>query len=312
MKIFSGSNYQKLTSEIITELQFFGHQIEIGGLKIEKFSDGEILPLFLESVRDCEVFFVNSTDSSESIMETILVIDAAKRAGCKSFTLVAPFQGYSRQDKTDHLRSSIGSKALAVTLQAVGLSRLITIDLHASSIQGFYEIPVIHLNGTKIFIDPIRSMNLDNLCIVAPDQGAVKRASEFCKAFPEATFAMINKKRIKPNEIHSMELVGEVTGKNVLVVDDLADTLGTLKKAAELLIEKGALSVIGLATHPVLSGKAMDNLQSSQMSNFLVSDSINKGEMSSPKLTFISCAKLLAKSISAISERKSINEINLI
>lgn len=312
MKIFSGSNYQKLTSEIITELQFFGHQIEMGGLKIEKFSDGEILPLFLESVRDCEVFFVNSTDSSESIMETILVIDAAKRAGCKSFTLVAPFQGYSRQDKTDHLRSSIGSKALAVTLQAVGLSRLITIDLHASSIQGFYEIPVIHLNGTKIFIDPIRSMNLDNLCIVAPDQGAVKRASEFCKAFPEATFAMINKKRIKPNEIHSMELVGEVTGKNVLVVDDLADTLGTLKKAAELLIEKGALSVIGLATHPVLSGKAMDNLQSSQMSNFLVSDSINKGEMESPKLTFISCAKLLAKSISAISERKSINEINLI
>jgi ribose-phosphate pyrophosphokinase len=171
---------------------------------------------------------------------------------------------------------------------------------------------VIHLNGTKIFIDPIRNMNLDNLCIVAPDQGAVKRASEFCKAFPEATFAMINKKRIKPNEIHSMELVGEVTGKNVLIVDDLADTLGTLKKAAELLKEKGALSVTGLATHPVLSGKAMDNLASSQMINFLVSDSINKLEMESPKLTFISCAKLLAKSISAISERKSINEINLI
>jgi ribose-phosphate pyrophosphokinase len=312
MKIFSGSNYQKLTKEIITELQFFGHKVQIGSLKIEKFSDGEILPLFLESVRDCEVFFVNSTDSSESIMETILVIDAAKRAGCKSFTLVAPFQGYSRQDKTDHLRSSIGSKALAVTLQAVGLSRLITIDLHASSIQGFYEIPVIHLNGTKIFIDPIRNMNLDNLCIVAPDQGAVKRASEFCKAFPEATFAMINKKRIKPNEIHSMELVGEVTGKNVLIVDDLADTLGTMKKAAELLKEKGALSVTGLATHPVLSGKSMDNLASSQMINFLVSDSINKLEMESPKLTFISCAKLLAKSISAISERKSINEINLI
>ena len=312
MKIFSGSNYQKLTKEIITELQFFGHKVQIGSLKIEKFSDGEILPLFLESVRDCEVFFVNSTDSSESIMETILVIDAAKRAGCKSFTLVAPFQGYSRQDKTDHLRSSIGSKALAVTLQAVGLSRLITIDLHASSIQGFYEIPVIHLNGTKIFIDPIRNMNLDNLCIVAPDQGAVKRASEFCKAFPEATFAMINKKRIKPNEIHSMELVGDVTGKNVLIVDDLADTLGTMKKAAELLIENGALSVTGLATHPVLSGKAMDNLANSQMINFLVSDSINKLEMESPKLTFISCAKLLAKSISAISQRKSINEINLI
>ncbi len=315
MKIFSGSNYQKLTSEIITELQFFGHQIEIGGLKIEKFSDGEILPLFLESVRDCEVFFVNSTDSSESIMETILVIDAAKRAGCKSFTLVAPFQGYSRQDKTDHLRSSIGSKALAVTLQAVGLSRLITIDLHASSIQGFYEIPVIHLNGTKIFIDPIRSMNLDNLCIVAPDQGAVKRASEFCKAFPEATFAMINKKRIKPNEIHSMELVGEVTGKNVIIVDDITDTGKTLSKAADLLLEYNAQSVYSVATHGVLSGSAVDILNNSKITKVLVSDSLSSTQIKDnliSNLEVVSSAKLLAKSISAISERKSINEINLI
>jgi len=315
MKIFSGSNYQKLTSEIITELQFFGHQIEMGGLKIEKFSDGEILPLFLESVRDCEVFFVNSTDSSESIMETILVIDAAKRAGCKSFTLVAPFQGYSRQDKTDHLRSSIGSKALAVTLQAVGLSRLITIDLHASSIQGFYEIPVIHLNGTKIFIDPIRSMNLDNLCIVAPDQGAVKRASEFCKAFPEATFAMINKKRIKPNEIHSMELVGEVTGKNVIIVDDITDTGKTLSKAADLLLEYNAQSVYSVATHGVLSGSAVDILNNSKITKVLVSDSLSSTQIKDnliSNLEVVSSAKLLAKSISAISERKSINEINLI
>jgi ribose-phosphate pyrophosphokinase len=315
MKIFSGSNYQKLTKEIITELQFFGHKVQIGSLKIEKFSDGEILPLFLESVRDCEVFFVNSTDSSESIMETILVIDAAKRAGCKSFTLVAPFQGYSRQDKTDHLRSSIGSKALAVTLQAVGLSRLITIDLHASSIQGFYEIPVIHLNGTKIFIDPIRNMNLDNLCIVAPDQGAVKRASEFCKAFPEATFAMINKKRIKPNEIHSMELVGEVTGKNVIIVDDITDTGKTLSKAADLLLEYNAQSVYSVATHGVLSGSAVDILNNSKITKVLVSDSLSSTQIkneSISKLEVVSSAKLLAKSISAISERKSINEINLI
>lgn len=315
MKIFSGSNYQKLTSEIITELQFFGHQIEVGKLKIEKFSDGEILPLFLESVRDCEVFFINSTDSSESIMETILVIDAAKRAGCKSFTLVAPFQGYSRQDKTDHLRSSIGSKALAVTLQAVGLSRLITIDLHASSIQGFYEIPVIHLTGTKIFIDPIRSMNLDNLCIVAPDQGAVKRASEFCKAFPEATFAMINKKRIKPNEIHSMELVGEVTGKNVLIVDDITDTGKTLSKAADLLLEHNAQSVYSVATHGVLSGSAVDILNNSKITKVLVSDSLSSTQIKDnliSNLEVVSSAKILAKSIAAISERKSINEINLI
>lgn len=324
MKIFSGSKYLTLTNQIISELQSLGHDVKLGDLKIDQFSDGEILPLFKESVRDEEVFFINSTDSSDSIMETILVIDAAKRAGSKSFTLVAPFQGYSRQDKTDHLRSSIGSKALAVTLEAVGLSRLVTIDLHASSIQGFYQIPVIHLNGNKIFIEYIKSLNLDNLCIVAPDQGAVKRASDFCKAFPEATFAMINKKRIKPNEIHSMELVGDVSSKNVIIVDDMADTLGTMKKAADLLIEKGAISVTGVATHGVLSGKAMENLLSSQMTKFLVSDSISsaldkeKFQMTSlqpnthQKLQVVSSAKLIAKSISAICEKKSINEINVV
>lgn len=324
MKIFSGSNYLTLTNQIISELKSLDHDVQLGDLKIDKFSDGEILPLFRESVRDEDVFFVNSTDSSDAIMESILVIDAAKRAGCNSFTLVAPFQGYSRQDKTDHLRSSIGSKALAVALEAVGLTRLVTIDLHASSIQGFYQIPVIHLNGNKIFIDYIKEQKLDNLCIVAPDQGAVKRASDFCKAFPEATFALINKKRIKPNEIHSMELVGDVSGKNVIIVDDMADTLGTMKKAAELLIEKGALSVVGVATHGVLSGKAMENLLSSKMTKFLVSDSIStslekeKNQISNleptihRKLEVVSSARLIAKSISAISQKKSINEINLV
>jgi ribose-phosphate pyrophosphokinase len=324
MKIFSGSNYLTLTNQIISELKSLDHDVQLGDLKIDKFSDGEILPLFRESVRDEDVFFVNSTDSSDAIMESILVIDAAKRAGCNSFTLVAPFQGYSRQDKTDHLRSSIGSKALAVTLEAVGLTRLVTIDLHASSIQGFYQIPVIHLNGNKIFIDYIKEQKLDNLCIVAPDQGAVKRASDFCKAFPEATFALINKKRIKPNEIHSMELVGDVSGKNVIIVDDMADTLGTMKKAADLLIEKGALSVVGVATHGVLSGKAMENLLSSKMTKFMVSDSIStsldkeKNQITNleptihRKLEVVSSSRLIAKSISAISQKKSINEINLV
>lgn len=324
MKIFSGSKYQILTNQIIQELNLLNNHVQMGDLRIDKFSDGEILPLFRESVRDEEVFFINSTDSSDSIMETILVIDAAKRAGCKSFTLVAPFQGYSRQDKSDHLRSSIGSKALAVTLEAVGLSRLVTIDLHASSIQGFYQIPVIHLNGNKIFIDYIREQRLSNLCIVAPDQGAVKRASDFCKAFPDSTFALINKRRIKPNEIHSMELVGDVSGKNVIIVDDMADTLGTMKKAADLLIDKGALSVVGVATHGILSGKAMENLLSSQMNKFLVSDSIStsldkeKNQITNleptvhRKLEVVSSARLIAKSIYAICQKKSINEINLI
>jgi ribose-phosphate pyrophosphokinase len=324
MKIFSGTSSQDLTNKICSILNkelkrhssmgIIDEEITPGKLKIEKFSDGEILPLFQESVRDQDVFFIQTTNSSDNIMETLLVIDAAKRAGCKSFTLVSPFQGYSRQDKTDHLRSSIGSKVLADVLTSVGMSRIITIDLHASAIQGFYNIPVIHLNGNKIFIDYIKENHISDLTIVAPDQGAVKRASDFCKAFPDATFAMINKKRIKPNEIHSMELVGDVSGRNVVIVDDMADTLGTMCKAAELLIQKGAKSVRCIATHGVLSGKAFDNLENSVMDEVLVSDSIsyNTDKPLPKKLKYISCANLIGKSIWSLIQRQSIHEINAV
>jgi ribose-phosphate pyrophosphokinase len=309
IKIFSGTGYVQLANDIANHLQ-----VSLGSIQIDKFSDGEILPCFKESIRDLDIFFVNSTDSSDAIVETLLVVDAAKRAGCKSFTLVSPYQGYSRQDKTDHLRSSIGSKMLADILEKAGVTRLITIDLHASAIQGFYNIPVIHLNGNKVFIDHIKDMNLENICIVAPDQGAVKRASDFYKAFPEATFAMINKKRIKPNEVHSMELVGDVSGKNVIIIDDMADTLGTMKKAADLLIEKGSISVTGVATHGILSGKAMENLESSKMSSFLVSDTISSSleKDKEQKLQVVSCAKLIAKSITALNQHRSIHELNAI
>jgi ribose-phosphate pyrophosphokinase len=315
MKIFSGRNSQQLTKRICDILQNqvgSSKVITLGKLKIDKFSDGEILPLFDESVRDEDVFFVQTTNTSDNIMETLLVIDAAKRAGCKSFTLIAPFQGYSRQDKTDHLRSSIGSKVLADILEKVGMSRIITIDLHASAIQGFYNIPVIHLNGNKIFIDYIKENKIEDLTIVAPDQGAVKRASDFCKAFPDSTFAMINKKRIKPNEIHSMELVGDVTDRNVVIVDDMADTLGTMKKAAELLMEKGAKSVRCIATHGVLSGKAYENLENSQITELLVSDTIGSSGVTSSKLKYISCDNIIAKTIWSLSQNKSIHEINTI
>lgn len=312
MKIFSGSSSLDLTNRICEELNSLSSEsiFSPGKLQIDKFSDGEILPLFKESVRDEDVFFVQTTNTSDNIVETLLVIDAAKRAGCRSFTLVAPFQGYSRQDKTDHLRSSIGSKMLADVLTSAGMSRIITIDLHASAIQGFYNVPVIHLNGNRIFIDYIKENQIEDLTILAPDQGAVKRASDFCKAFPESTFAMINKKRIKPNEIHSMELVGDVEGRNVVIVDDMADTLGTLKKAGELIMEKGAKSVRAIATHGVLSGKAYENLESSILTEVLVSDSI--GSNPSDRLKVISCDKLIAKSIWSLTYKKSINEINSI
>jgi ribose-phosphate pyrophosphokinase len=307
-RMCSGTGYRKLADDIFK----FDPESESNDiLKIDKFKDGEILPMFKESVRYKDVFFINSTDSSDSIMETILVSDAAKRAGCNSFTLVAPYQGYSRQDKTDHLRSSIGSRVLADILEKSGVNRLITIDLHASSIEGFYNIPVIHLNGYKIFVEEIKSKKLDNLCIVAPDQGAVKRANDFCKSFPEASFAMINKKRIVPNEIHSMRLVGDVEGKNVIIVDDMADTLGTMKTASELVMDMGANSVRAVATHGILSGNAINNLEASKLSEILISDTIQstqgKGVLSN-KINIVSCAKIIHRSIHSILNKQSINE----
>lgn len=316
MKIFNGSNSRTLSKRICSTLSdstYPRFEYKPGQLQIDKFSDGEMLPLFKETVRDEDVFFIQTTNSSDSIVETLLVIDAAKRAGCKSFTLISPFQGYSRQDKTDHLRSSIGSKMLADVFEKVGISRIITIDLHASSIQGFYNVPVIHLNGNKIFIEYIKNRNIENMTILAPDQGAVKRASDFIKAFPDATFAMINKKRIKPNEIHSMELVGDVKNRNVIIVDDMADTLGTLKKASELVMEQGAKSVRAIATHGVLSGKAYENLESSKLIELMVSDSIEPNLSTKPsKLTIVSCDKLISSAIRNLVAKRSIHEINSI
>jgi ribose-phosphate pyrophosphokinase len=316
MKIFSGTSNPKLSAKISKSLELYNYtdvSSNFGNLKIDKFLDGEILPLFKESVRNEDVYYIQTTNSSDAIMETLLVVDAAKRAGCKSFNLVSPYMGYSRQDKTDHIRSSIGSKVLADILDKVGVSTLLTIDLHASAIQGFYNIPVIHLNGNKIFIDYFKNEKIEDMCVVSPDQGAVKRATDFCKAFPEATFAMINKKRIRPNEIHSMELVGEVRDKNVIIVDDMADTLGTMKKAADLIMLNGAKSVRAVAIHGILSGKALENLNNSQLSELIVSDTIEYVvDIENPKLKVVTSAPLIAKTINALNQRKSIHEINYV
>ena len=318
MKIFTGSNNNLLSQKISNSLQSISngyYTASFDSLKIEKFSDGEILPLFTESVRNQDVYFIQSLVSSDAIMETLLVSDAAKRAGCLSFNLISPYMGYSRQDKTDHLRSSIGSKVIADIFEKIGVNNLFTIDLHASSIQGFYNIPVIHLNGNKIFIDYLKDLNINDLCIVAPDQGAVKRASDYCKAFPDSTFAMINKKRTKPNEVHSMELVGDVKDKNVVIVDDIADTLGTLKKASELVKSHGAKSVRAICTHGILSSSAIKNLEESPLIELLVSDSIesviDKSTWSN-KLRVVTCADILSKTVIAVHQKKSVHEINII
>lgn len=317
MKVYYGTSNPELSKFIIEKMNQMDEEkfkgIKPESLSLERFSDGEILPRFMESIREEDIFFIQTTNSSDYIMETLLVIDAAKRAGCKSFTLIAPFQGYSRQDKTDHIRSSIGSKVLSDVLEKVGMTRLITIDLHASSIQGFYNTSVIHLNGNKIFTKYIKSLELDNLVICSPDHGAVKRNTDFAKAFPDSTFAVINKKRIKPNEVHSMELIGDVNGKNVVIVDDMADTLGTLKKASEVLMEAGAVSVRAIATHGILSGKAIQNLEDSKLTELIVSDTIGEVyEKKSDKLKVISCSGLIVDVLDRLIKNKSIHEVNVI
>ncbi len=323
MKVYYGTSNPTLSKKIISYLQKLCEDNPLESkfeginthhlLSIEKFSDNEILPRFLESIREEDVFFIQTTNTSDAIIETLLVIDAAKRSGAKSFTLIAPFQGYSRQDKTDHIRSSIGSKMLSDILEATGMTRLITIDLHASSIQGFYNTPVIHLNGNKIFTRYIKSLNLENLVICSPDHGAVKKNTDFAKAFPDSTFAVINKKRIKPNEVHSMELIGDVLNKNVVIVDVMADTLGTIRKASEILMDSGALSVRAIATHGILSGSAMENLEQSKLTELIVSDTIGSiYDKSSSKLKIISCSGLIVDVVDRLVKNKSIHELNVV
>lgn len=295
MKIFTLNSETHLSKSISRLLDVSNTLI------IEKFEDGEFLPKYTESVRGKDIFLLSQSTSSDNIISTCLSIDAAKRAGANKITLILPYMPYSRQDKLgDHLRSSIGSKMIADIFEKVGISQIISIDLHTDSIPGFFNCPFIHLNGNKIFIDYIKSLNLENICLTSPDQGAIKKNINFAKSFNDTTFAVINKRRIKPNEIHSMELIGDVSNKNVIIVDDLIDTGGTLKKASILLKENGALSIRAIATHGVLSGKAIENIESSELTELIISDTIEINQKSS-KINIISCAELLSKSINGLS-----------
>jgi ribose-phosphate pyrophosphokinase len=276
---------------------------------LEIFKDGEFLPKFNKSIRGQDIYLISQTSSSDDIMATCLTIDAAKRAGVGSITLVLPYYSYSRQDKADHIRSSVGSKMIADIYEKIGINQVITIDLHNPTIAAFFNIPVIHLNGNRIFTEYIKSLNLSDICIVSPDHGAIKKNVDFAKSFPNSSFGVINKKRIKPNEIHSMELIGDVTDKNVIIVDDLIDTGGTIAKAAKLLMDAGAKSVRAIATHGVLSGAAYENIENSVITELIVSDTIDL-KRKSDKIKIISSAEVLTRAILSLESRKSINEIN--
>lgn len=272
MKFFS-LNKSKLSQQIISGI---AHNDCDANLTIDRFSDGELCPIFRESVRDHHLFIIADGHSAEEIMKLMLTVDAAKRSGAKKITVIYPYLPYSRQDKNDHIRSSIGAKMLANMLQNAGVTRLITLEMHSPSIQGFYDIPVIHLYGNSIFRNYVKSLGLTDVTVCPPDHGALKRNAIFAKYFTDSLFAITDKKRTKPNEVASMTITGEenIIGRNVVCIDDMGDTLGTLCKQAELVMNTGALTFRAFLTHPVMSGEALKRLFDSKITELVVSDTI--------------------------------------
>lgn len=303
VKLFSGTNTLYLAKKIALE---YGKPL--GDLEVQKFSDGEMSPYYKESVRGCDVFLINSTFApSDNLMELLLLIDAAKRASAKYVTVVIPYFGYARQDRKDRPRVSIGAKLVANLISAAGAHRIMTCDLHAGQIQGFFDIPVDHLDGSYIFVPYIRSLKLDNLLIASPDVGGTKRARAFAKYF-EVDIVVIDKYRKRANEVASMQVIGNVEGKDVVLVDDLVDTGGTIAKASIVLKEEGARSVRAICTHPILSGNAYENIENSALEELMVTDTIPLYK-ESKKIKVLSVADLFAKGIRKTHNNESISSL---
>jgi len=303
-KIFSGTGSQLLAEQICKR-----YRTQLGKVNLQRFSDGEMSPNFLESVRGDYVFLVQSTHSpTDNLMELLLMIDAARRASAYKIIAVIPYYGYSRQDRKDKPRVAIGSKLVANLLTAAGTDRVITMDLHAPQIQGYFDIPVDHLDSSAVFIPYIQSLRLENLTFAAPDVGAAKRIREIASYF-EAEMVICDKHRKRANEIASMMVIGDVEGKDIVLIDDICDTGGTLVKSAALLREKGARSVRALITHPVLSGNAYENIANSVLEELVVCDTIPINKNLAKKIKVLSVSELFAIAIRNAYENKSITSL---
>lgn len=300
-KIFACSQSVYLAEQIAEK-----YGVALGKVTFSKYSDGEFQPSYEESIRGLRVFIVCSTfPTADNLMELLLMIDAAKRASARHITAVIPYFGYARQDRKDKPRVPIGAKLVANLLDAAGATRVMTMDLHADQIQGFFEKPVDHLFASTIFLPYLQSLNLDNLTIASPDMGGSKRAYAYSK-FLNSDVVICYKHRKVANAVSGMELIGEVKGRNVVLVDDMIDTGGTLAKAADLMIQKGALSVRAICTHAILSGDAYEKIQNSQLSELIVTDSIPL-KKASKKIRVVSCAPLFAEVMHMVHHNNSIS-----
>ena len=303
VKLFAGSGTIELAQKIADA---FGH--DLGEVILSRFSDGEFQPHFNESVRGCDIFLIQSTNPpTDNLMELLMMVDAARRASAHYVTAVIPYFGLARQDRKDKPRVAIGAKLVANLLVASGINRIMTMDLHAAQIHGFFDVPVDHLDASIIFVPYIKSLGLGNLTIASPDMGGSYRARSFAKFF-NAEVVICDKRRKRANEIESMTLIGDVTDQDIVLIDDICDTAGTLAKAAGLIMERGARTVRAVCTHPLLSGKAYETIENSVLTELIVTDTIPL-KHKSDKIRVLSTAKLFASAISNVNEHGSISQL---
>lgn len=303
IKFFAGRGSRYLAENIAKS-----YGIELGKSTVLEFSDGEFQPAYDESIRGCTVFIIQSTfPPVDNLFELLLMIDAAKRASAHRVIAVIPYFGWARQDRKDRPRVSIGAKMVANMLRAAGVERVMTMDLHADQIQGFFDIPVDHLYASGIFVPYIKSLNISDLSIAAPDMGGAKRANAYSK-YLDAPMVVCHKQREKANVIGSMTVIGEVENKNVIILDDMIDTAGTITKAADMMMEKGAKSVRAAVTHPILSGPAYDRINASALSEVMVTNTIPLNEEAdTSKFTVLSVADIFGDVIDRVYNYKEIS-----
>jgi len=305
LKLITGNSNRPLAEKIA---RYIG--VELTVCELRHFSDGELFIQINENIRGADVFIIQSTNPpAENILELLILIEAARRASASRITAVLPYYGYGRQDRKDRPRVAITAKLIANLITTAGADRAITMDLHASQIQGFFDLPHDHLYSTRVFKDYLENIILENTIVVSPDVGSIKMARAFAKVF-NAGLAIIDKRRSQPNQSEVVNLIGDVKNKNIIIRDDMVDTAGTLCQAAEAAADMGALDIFALCTHPVLSGNSIERINNSVIKRVIISDSINVEDKKLPgKFQVLSCAKLIGEAIMRISGEKSVSSL---